>query len=461
MREGDLTYDDFLRRIDIQDVLKDAGYHLNRRDGLRYPSYVRLDGDGRRVRGDKFIVTANGICCFQPPEQKRYNVISFIKEHPQYFSDYRVGMSPDRLVNLVCNRLLHHFTDDRATRVLQPLKESKPFSMDDYDIHRFNPQERETQKKFYPYFKFRGIDLYTQYAFHKHFFLATRHRADDLTFSNLAFPMSLPGKEGTVGLEERGRPRLDGSGGYKGKAEGSNSSEGLWIASPAETPLSSATRIYWFESAYDAMAYYQLHQKEDRELRKAAFVSTGGNPTTGQMRGVISHSRSAVHHICFDTDSAGKEFTENLKKEIRRAVRSGIEPTPERKPYLDSIPESGGIDQGDADLMPDGVRAAYGKYEAAWEEVSAMRSGGVSHPDDILEQTEAMNEYYKIFRKGLSEFLGLDERNDTQSVREDPLYACKDWNDQLLRLRKQEETNRQGQNGNNEDEQKQLKGYHR
>ena len=71
MREGDLTYDDFLRRIDIQDVLKDAGYRLNRRDGLRYPSYVRVDGDGRRVRGDKFIVTANGTGCFQPPEQRQ------------------------------------------------------------------------------------------------------------------------------------------------------------------------------------------------------------------------------------------------------------------------------------------------------------------------------------------------------------------------------------------------------
>ena len=43
MREGELTYDDFLRRLNIQDVLIDAGYHLNRRDGLRYPSYVRLD----------------------------------------------------------------------------------------------------------------------------------------------------------------------------------------------------------------------------------------------------------------------------------------------------------------------------------------------------------------------------------------------------------------------------------
>lgn len=445
MREGDLTYDDFLRRIDIQDVLKDAGYHLNRRDGLRYPSYVRLDRDGRRVRGDKFIVTANGTCCFQPPEQKRYNVISFIKEHPQYFSDYRAGMSPDRLVNVVCNRLLHHFTEDRVTRVLQPRKESKPFSLDDYDIHRFNPQERDTQKKFYPYFKFRGIDLYTQYAFHKHFFLATKHRTDGQVFSNLAFPMSLPGKEGTVGMEERGRPRLDGSGGYKGKAEGSNSSEGLWISSPAETPLSSVRHIYWFESAYDAMAYYQLQQKENRDLRKAVFVSTGGNPTVGQMRGVVSNTRSATQHICFDTDSAGMEFAENLKREIRNAVRAGIRPTPERKPYLDSIPEGGGIDEGDTDLLPDELRVTYGKYEAAWEEASSMRSGGLCHLDDIKEQTDIVNSHYKDFRKGLSVFLGLDEKSDTVAVREKPLYSCKDWNEQLLRLREQEETVRKGQ----------------
>lgn len=40
MRNGDLTYDDFLQRLNIQDILIDAGYHLNKRDGLRYPSYV-------------------------------------------------------------------------------------------------------------------------------------------------------------------------------------------------------------------------------------------------------------------------------------------------------------------------------------------------------------------------------------------------------------------------------------
>mgnify|MGYP001531720523 CR=1 FL=1 len=104
MREGELTYDDFLQRLNIQEVLIDAGYHLNRRDGLRYPSYVRIDSDGRRIRGDKFIVTQQGKCCFQAQQQRVYNIISFIKEHPHFFSEYRVGMSLDRLVNLVCNR---------------------------------------------------------------------------------------------------------------------------------------------------------------------------------------------------------------------------------------------------------------------------------------------------------------------------------------------------------------------
>ena len=45
MRNGDLTYDDFLQRLNIQDILIDAGYHLNKRDGLRYPSYVRMDAE--------------------------------------------------------------------------------------------------------------------------------------------------------------------------------------------------------------------------------------------------------------------------------------------------------------------------------------------------------------------------------------------------------------------------------
>ena len=317
MRNGDLTYDDFLQRLNIQDVLIDAGYHLNRRDGFRYPAYVRLDNEGRRIRGDKFIVTQQGKCCFHAQQQKVYNIISFIKEHPHFFAEYHAGMSPDRLVNLVCNRLLHIPVTERETRIAQPKRDVKPFQMTDYDIHRFNPQDRETQKKFYPFFKHRGIDLYTQYAFHRDFFLATRHRADGLQFTNLAFPLSLPrNPEQIVGLEERGRPRMDGSGSYKGKAEGSNSSEGLWIANLRE-PLDKVGGIAWFESAYDAMAFYQVNREMIRSnpdlSRKSVYVSTGGTPTDGQIRGMLTETPAASHFLCFDNDAAGRGFVERFK----------------------------------------------------------------------------------------------------------------------------------------------------
>lgn len=308
MSAGEMTYDDFMQRLSIQDVLLDVGYHLNRRDGLRYPSYVRTDSDGRRVRGDKFIVTQNGKCCFQPPEQKVYNVISFIKEHPHLFADHKAGMSPDRLVNLVCNRLLCNPVEDRVGRIAEPRREARPFCLSDYDIQKFDLQDRDSQKKFYPYFKHRGIDLYTQRAFHAHFCLATKHRSDGLSFANLSFPLTVPGKEKIVGFEERGRMRMDGGKTYKGKAEGSNSSEGLWIANLTGKPWAQAKEILWFESAYDAMAEYQINPV------RTVFVSTGGTPTERQMRGLLALTPHARHYLGFDKDTAGQQFVDNFRR---------------------------------------------------------------------------------------------------------------------------------------------------
>lgn len=144
-----LTYDDFKQRLSIQDVLVDAGYTLNRRDGLRYPSYVRLDSDGRRIRGDKFIVTANGQCCFQPPTQRNYNVIGFIKEHPEMFADYTPGMDKDRLVNLVCNRLLNNPIEDRETKIVTDRQPLPAFRLDEYNLHKFEGGNKDSQKPFY------------------------------------------------------------------------------------------------------------------------------------------------------------------------------------------------------------------------------------------------------------------------------------------------------------------------
>lgn len=214
--------------------------------------------------------------------------------------------------------MLNQPIEDRSFRIIQPRRDSSPFKLDDYDIHRFDVKDRETHKRFYPYFKSRGIDIFTQRAFADYFFLATKHRTDGLAYTNLAFPLVLPKEpDRIVGLEERGRSKMDGSGSYKGKAEGSNSSEGLWIANFSGKPLLKAGGVAWFENGYDAMAFHQLHRDAFRDnpelVKDSVFVSTGGTPTDLQIRGMLSVSPDVNHYLCFDNDSAGREFVKKFQ----------------------------------------------------------------------------------------------------------------------------------------------------
>ena len=201
------TFADYRSRLNIKDVLEDAGYTFYKRDGLRYPAYVRLGSDGKRISGDKYIVMPNKNCCFQPPTIKLYSVTSFIWEHPDLFKEYKYGMKESALVHKVCQRLLNIPVEHRSQDVHNPTVNSKPFDINDYKIDRFNPKDFESQKPFYAFFKSRGIDFATRCAFHHSFFLASKTAKDGSTYKNLSFPMYIPGQpDKCVGLEERGYP---------------------------------------------------------------------------------------------------------------------------------------------------------------------------------------------------------------------------------------------------------------
>ncbi len=110
--------------------------------------------------------------------------------------------------------------------------------------------------------------------------------------------MHIPGQpERCVGLEERGYPRKDGSA-RKGMATGTNASEGLWMASPKNTALQDARIVLVFESAYDAMAFYQLQMRKEsgldqrgrQDLKAGVYVSTGGNPKLWADTGIAESS---------------------------------------------------------------------------------------------------------------------------------------------------------------------------
>lgn len=337
------TYEDYKDRVDMRELLEYAGYHFSRRDGLRYPTYVMLDSNNRHVKGDKFIITANGKCCFKPPEQRNYNVISFIKEHPHLFPDYEAGMDKDRLVNVVCRRLLGQPLEIDRTAAGSSLSDI-PFDMKDYEVVGYDRNDKENYLKFFPYFKARGIDLMTQAAFADDFFLSTNiRRKDGRRFTNIAFPFRTPKSSDIVGLEVRSTKYHDGTS-FKGKALGTDSVNGLWIASPHKTPLDKASNILWFESAYDAMAFYQIMRKsiaEDRKLTKdelqegmitsqeakerfgeldrllkryneSVYLSTGGSPSEHQFKGVLKAAPEACHYLCFDNDKAGQMYSFNF-----------------------------------------------------------------------------------------------------------------------------------------------------
>ena len=155
------------------------------------------------------------------------------------------------------------------------------------------------------------------------------------------------------------------------------------------------------------------------------------------------------------------DFTKNLMDEKCRVVRSIIEETPERKPYLDTVPNGKDLDSGDIERLPKELQSSYGKYESAWEEAMSMRSSGLCHPDDIQDQVDITNRHYKEFREGLREFLGLDKAKDVSCVREQPTYPHKDWNEQLLSELKREESVDEMQDRERQSEEEQQTRFHR
>lgn len=447
------NFDDFKRLLNIHDLLAYAGYKQDRRAGFKYPIYVKVDSLGQVVHGDKYMVTGRGNCCTRPGTINNLNIISFITENPTFFPQFRPGMSPHRLVNLVCNELLNNPIEHTVLKNYTKPTEHAPFNIENYDVFRFFPQSDESQQNFDPYFKLRGIDLYTLHTFKEFFFLARKKGTNNYSYRNLAFPLSIPGKDGYVGLEERGVPDKEGKA-YKGKAAGSNGSEGLWIANLSNKPLSQAANILWFESAYDAMAYYQLH-RSNPQMDKAVYISTGGNPTENQFKEVLAQTGGAIHYLCFDNDEAGRTFTANfmLVADGQRAgivtatsnpelftieaVRNRLSPDTkvhvipaEFNEYVSSMILRENILSGEPDLLPDQERSFYSKYESLCSELYSVRSSGMLSEDDYTSMKKSVEEAGKTYRQAMKEALGTGD--NLLVMRPLPEHPYKDWNEQLL-----------------------------
>ena len=91
----------------------------------------------------------------------------------------------------------------------------------------------------------------------------------------------------------------------------------------------------------------------------------------------------------------------------------------------------------------------------------SMHYSGLCHLDVVQDQVNIKDGHYQVFRQGLRDFLGLDERSDTRLVREEPMPPYKDWNEELLARARQEESARENRPREEDTEQERKTGFHR
>ncbi len=124
---------------------------------------------------------------------------------------------------------------------------------------------------------------------------------------NIGFPYTNPETEALSGYEIRG------SKGFKSKASGTDSANAAWIAEFPKGNPDNIRNVYFFESSFDAMAFYQIN-KAKLNISPFALVSVGGafNPKLAEK--IIDRFPTAKAWDCFDNDLAGQIYSANLVK---------------------------------------------------------------------------------------------------------------------------------------------------
>ena len=293
-----LTYNDYKKKVSIIDVLVYLGYKYDKSKGKSRPNFVLRNHKGEDI--DRVIITNP-----EDSEHQGYwrrngssgDLITFIKEN---LNSFRVhGNNDIDRINKVLRDFANEPHEDYNSQDFldkNGIKKAEPFNLKRYTMLNVKGAERATDFLF----KTRGIDRDTVAAFADHIYLVMDKEAK-FKFKNIGFAYTTPGSDEICGFEIRGHAS------FKGKATGTNSTLGLWIADLSEGGPMNVKHIYFGESALDIMAFYQRN-KATLDVKSSVFASLGGSFSDQQVLGMLEYYKDAKGFDCFDNDLAGKIF---------------------------------------------------------------------------------------------------------------------------------------------------------
>ena len=297
-----VSFQEMKPRVGIDDVAFSLGYKLNRQAGVgRYIELILPDGRGEKL--DTIIIShpqeKDRQRYFHRNSGKRGDVVDFIGENISRFNKF--GRNQWEVIGKVLADFANMPVVDNHDRgysgglgSLNPVFNPKRYTA--------QPLARNMDYAM-GIFEDRGISRETVSLFERHIAIVTDQKNRN-GLPMIGFPYREPDFNADLAGYE-----LRGDGGFKGKAAGTNSTTAMWTAgihSALNNPQ-MVRHVYFCESAYDAMSFYQANRAKI-DFPHSAFVSVGGALSNGQVTGLMKHFCMAKAVDCFDNDLPGRIY---------------------------------------------------------------------------------------------------------------------------------------------------------
>ena len=292
------TFNEFRARIPIQEIARSLGYWVN------------------PAGGEKFLSLFLG-----NPKHPEDEIVIFNPKDPAkstYFSRMAPATDKGNLINFVQNRLdrfgsttkggfagvnevLSRYLSADNTSINVPSYQSQNRGNDNhpvtFDIKAWAPKTlNDSNNEFLTVRRKLSPKTIDDFRSRCHIYVTGRH-------NTIAFPFRKPGQMEITNLEMRNYfPENDVN--YKSFCKGGDKSSSCWIAN--FVPYNQVTDLYLFESAIDAMSFYELQGFSKQTT--SAFISVGGHVTQGQIEKLIKVFPNTKWHCCFDKDLSGYSF---------------------------------------------------------------------------------------------------------------------------------------------------------
>lgn len=285
-----LSFQDFRDKISIQQIADLLGYKHNKSGGVAY--YDMILGDFKNPTDEIIIYNPNNpskSTYFSRQTGKGGNLINFVEAHLNELNATQTGFKG---VNEVLNKFLGN-----DLNVKQILSTIEPVKTHRFNLEYWKPSNIQDCSVLYlknrRHLSSRTIDDF-----------ATRcHIYTVGTNKHVGFPFRKPGSMEITNFEMRNYFASNNQN-YKGFCTGGDKSTSCWIANFCD--YKDITDLYLFESAIDAMSFYEL--KGFTRDTTSGFVSFGGYVSQSQIDALVKAFPSVKFHLCYDNDAMGQCF---------------------------------------------------------------------------------------------------------------------------------------------------------